>query len=367
MNNDRFLRLLASMQQENLDVIVLNPGFSFLYLTDLDFHLMERPTILLITKNGEIQLILPELEASRASKVFSKKDIFTYSDNPALWANFFKETIGKLGLSNCKVGVEANRFRFLEFELIQNSLPNCKIVSASTVFSAFRLIKDSQEIEKMKKAAVIAQNALLETLKHPVEGLTEKQLAAQLKINLLLQGSIELPFAPIVSAGENTADPHATPTDHVISNGELLLVDWGASYDGYVSDITRTFAVGIVDPIFYDIAKIVDNANRQGKIASKPGVTAGSVDDATRKIITEAGYVEFFTHRTGHGLGMDAHEAPYIFSENQQILEPGMVFTIEPGIYFPGKGGIRIEDDVVITKSDSISLTDLSRDLIQIK
>lgn len=367
MNNDRFLRLLASMKKEKLDAIVLNPGFSFMYLTGLDFHLMERPTILLITKNGEIQLILPELEASRASKVFSKNCIFTYSDNPALWSDFFKQTIGKLNLDQCKIGVEANRFRFLEFELIQNSLPNCNIVSASSVFSDFRLIKDSHEIEKMQKAANIAQNALLETLKQPVEGLTEKQLAAELKINLLREGTSDLPFAPIVAAGENTADPHATPTDHVISDGELLLVDWGASYDGYVSDITRTFAVGNVDPIFYEIAKIVENANLQGKLASKPGVTAGSVDDASRKIITEAGYGEFFTHRTGHGLGMDAHESPYIFSENLQILKAGMVFTIEPGIYLQGRGGIRIEDDVVITNTGSNSLTNLPRDLIQIK
>ncbi len=367
MNNDRFLRLLTSMQQENLDAIVLNPGFSFLYLTDLDFHLMERPTILLITKESEVQLILPELEASRANKVFSKNNIYTYSDNPAFWPDFFKKTIGRLGLDQCRVGVEANRFRFLELELIQSSLPNCQIVSASSVFSDFRLIKDSKEIENMKKAAVIAQNALLETLKQPVEGMSEKQLASQLKINLLLQGSGELPFAPIVAAGENTADPHATPTDHVITQGELLLVDWGASYDGYVSDITRTFAVGNVDPKFFEIAKIVEKANEQGKFTSKPGVTAGSVDDATRSVITKAGYGEYFTHRTGHGLGMDAHEAPYIFSENQQVLETGMVFTIEPGIYFPGQGGIRIEDNVVITESGSISLTDLPRDLFQLK
>ena len=366
MNKERFEKLLTLMNKENLDAVVLNPGFSFKYLANLEFHLMERPTILVITKDGNSQLILPELEATRALKEFSKEEIFTYSDNPALWSDFFKKTLTKLELEKCTIGVEANRIRFLELELIQNSLPYCKIVSANSVFSNFRIIKDSIEIEYMREAAIIAQNALLETLKQTVVGMTEIKLASLLTINLLKQGSGELPFGPIVAAGPNSADPHATPSDHVISTGELLLIDWGASYKGYASDITRTFAVGDVDPIFHEIAKVVGDANMQGRTASKPGVAAGSIDDATRAVITNAGFGKYFTHRTGHGLGMDAHESPYIFSENQQILESGMVFTIEPGIYFPGKGGVRIEDDVVITDTGSRSLTDLPRDLKQI-
>lgn len=366
MNNERLERLLTLMHKESYDAIILNPGFSFKYLTNLEFHLMERPTILIITKVGNMQLILPELEASRALQEFSKEEIFTYSDNPALWAEFFKKTITKLNLEKCLIGVEANRIRFLELELIQNSLPDCKIVNANSVFSNFRIIKDSIEIEYMREAAIIAQNALLETLQQPVAGMTEVNLASLLTINLLKQGSGELPFGPIVAAGPNSADPHATPSDHVISTGELLLIDWGASYKGYASDITRTFAVGNVDPIFHEIAKVVGDANMQGRSASKPGVTAGSIDDATREVITNTGFGNYFTHRTGHGLGMDAHESPYIFSENQQILESGMVFTIEPGIYLLGKGGVRIEDDVVVMDNGSRSLTDLPRDLKQI-
>lgn len=367
MNRNRFAKLLNLMKSENFDAIVLNPGFSFKYLTNLEFHLMERPTILVITKNGEIQLILPELEASRALKVFDKEQLFTYSDNPVLWPDFFTKTLTKLSLKNGNIGVEANRLRFLELELIQNALPDCKVLSASSLFNNFRIIKDSQEIDCMQKAAVIAQNALLDTLKQPVTGKTEKELASLLTINLLQHGSGEFPFLPIVATGENTADPHATPSEHVIKSGELLLIDWGASYEGYASDITRTFAVGEVEPVFHELAKIVEQANQQGKKSSKPGVRAGSVDNATREVITTAGYGEYFTHRTGHGLGMDAHEAPYIFSENQQILEKGMVFTIEPGIYLQGKGGVRIEDDVVITENGSIPLTTLPRDLKQIE
>ena len=367
MNKERFSKINKLMDRDQLDVIVLNPGFSFRYLTNLDFHLMERPTILIIPKNENPFLVLPELEVSRASKYFSRDQIFAYSDNPATWSGFFKKVLQEQGLENSKIGVEAIRLRFLEFELLSESLPTSNIVAADTLFSDLRIIKDQSEIRSMMKAVQIAQNALTKTLEEPVIGKTEKELAAQLTINLLLQGSGGFPFPPIVAAGKNSADPHATPTDHIISSGELLLFDWGASFNGYASDITRTFAVGEVDPIFYEIAKIVEEANSSGRSASKPGVSAGSVDRATREIIRNSGYGQFFTHRTGHGLGMDAHESPFIFAENEQMLEPGMVFTVEPGIYLPGKGGIRIEDNVVVTENGPQTLTDMPRNLSRIQ
>lgn len=367
MNKERLEKLQKLMGRDQLDAVVLNPGFSFRYLTNLDFHLMERPTILIIPKNKSPLIVLPELEVSRASKFFSKDQIFAYSDNPATWSGFFIKVLNEQELENCKIGVEAIRLRFLEYKLLSESLPSSQIVAADNVFSDFRIIKDQSEINSMMKAVQIAQNALAKTLEEPVVGKTEKELAAKLTINLLLQGSGEFPFPPIVAAGKNSADPHATPTDHIINSGELLLFDWGASFNGYASDITRTFAVGDVEPIFYEIAKTVETANSHGRTAIKPGITAGSIDRATRDIITKSGYGPFFTHRTGHGLGMDAHESPFIFGENEQILEPGMVFTIEPGIYLPDKGGIRIEDNVVVLDNGAQTLTDMPRNLIRIQ
>ncbi|HSM24442.1 MAG TPA: Xaa-Pro peptidase family protein [Anaerolineaceae bacterium] len=367
MNKERLEKLNKLMERDQLDAVVLNPGFSFRYLTNLDFHLMERPIILLIPKNKSPHIILPALEVSRASKYFSEDQIHAYSDNPSTWSSFFQKILEEQKLVNCKIGVEAIRLRFLEYKLLNESLPTCNIVSADTLFSDFRIIKDQSEISSMMKAVQIAQNALTKTLEEPVIGKTEKELAAQLTINLLMQGSGEFPFPPIVAAGKNSADPHATPSDHIVRSGELLLFDWGASYEGYASDITRTFAVGDVDPIFYDIAKIVEEANIQGRTASKPGVTAGSIDKATRDIISKSGYAQYFTHRTGHGLGMDAHESPFIFTENEQLVEPGMVFTIEPGVYLPGKGGVRIEDNVVVTEDGALTLTDMPRNLKRIE
>jgi Xaa-Pro dipeptidase len=367
MNNQRLEKLLRLMKEGDFDAIALNPGYSLRYLTDLDFHLMERPTLLIIRNDGNLIIFLPKLESTRAEKVFTKDQIYTFSDNPSTWNDAFVSAIDKLNLSQNTIGVEATRLRFLEYQLINNALPKSKIIAADDVFANFRLIKDETEIIKMKKAAVIAQNALLDTLKESVIGKTEKQLASSLTINLLKHGSGELPFSPIVASGANSADPHATPMDQIINSGDLLLFDWGASFEGYASDITRTFAVNEVESTFHQIAEIVHQANQAGFHSGKPGVTAGSIDQATRAIINSAGYGEYFIHRTGHGLGLEAHEAPYIYAENNQILEPGMVFTIEPGIYLSGKGGVRIEDNVVITKEGAISLSDLPRDLISLK
>jgi Xaa-Pro dipeptidase len=367
MHSQRFAHLIDLMASHNFDAIALNPGYSMRYLTNLDFHLMERPTVLLIRKDGKTAFVLPKLESTRAEKSFSTEQLFTYGDNPATWIDAFKSAGDYLQIGKSKIGVESTRLRFLELNFLKNSLPESEIISADEVFANFRIMKEESEILFMKKAAQIAQNALVETLQKPVIGKSEKELASLLIINLLKNGSGELPFLPIVASGPNSADPHATPSDHVIQPGELLLFDWGASYEGYASDITRTFAVDDVDPIFYEIADIVLKANQKGFKTAMPGVTAGSIDDATREVISQSGYGEYFFHRTGHGLGMEGHETPYIFSENSVVLRPGMVFTIEPGIYLSDKGGVRIEDDVVITENGAEALTDLPRELQTIR
>ena len=367
MNSPRFEKLLGLMKKNGFDAVALNPGYSMRYLTGLDFHLMERPTVLIIKQDGSQAFILPELESSRAEKIFSKECLFTYGDNPSNWLDEFKSAANYLGLNKASIGIEAIRLRYLELDFLKKSIPDSEISSAESIFSTLRVNKDATEIENMRQAAIIAQRALLETLSEPVVGKSEKELASQLVINLLKNGSDELPFGPIVAAGPNSADPHATPSDYVIQPADILLFDWGANFNGYASDISRVFTVEKADPLFEKVADIVHKANQTGVKTGKPGITAGSVDQATREVIEESGYGNYFIHRTGHGLGMEAHESPYIFSGNQMILEPGMVFTVEPGIYLRGKGGVRIEDNVVITEDGAKSLTDLPRELKVIK
>jgi Xaa-Pro dipeptidase len=170
----------------------------------------------------------------------------------------------------------------------------------------------------------------------------------------------------MVESGPNSANPHATVSNRRLAAGDLLVIDFGATYQGYCSDITRTFAVGDVSPESRDIVRITGEANAAGRAAARPGIQAGEVDRAARAVIDATGYGRFFTHRTGHGLGSEPHEEPYIFAENTLLLEPGMVFTVEPGIYLPQKAGARVEDDVLITPDGAESLSSLPRELITV-
>jgi Xaa-Pro dipeptidase len=217
----------------------------------------------------------------------------------------------------------------------------------------------------MRRAVKIAQGALAETVPLIKIGMTERQLASELVVQLLRQGSdSELPFMPIVSAGPNSANPHASPTERKLQAGDLLVVDWSAAYDGYISDLTRTFAVGEVDEEYKKIHKIVQEANAAGRAAAKPGVPCANVDKAAREAIEKTGYGRFFTHRTGHGIGMEGHEEPYIRGDNMQTLEPGMAFTVEPGVYLPNRNGVRIEDNLVITENGADVLSDMPREIM---
>jgi Xaa-Pro dipeptidase len=146
--------------------------------------------------------------------------------------------------------------------------------------------------------------------------------------------------------------------------GDLLVIDWGATFDGYIADLTRTFAVGEVDAEAESIHETVQRANAAGRAAAYPGATAADVDRAAREVIDAAGYGPYFTHRTGHGIGIEAHEPPYIRGDNRQVLEPGMTFTVEPGIYLPERGGVRIEDNIVITEDGSECLSGLEREMV---
>ena len=366
--NTRIQKCVELIKANDLAGVVLNPGQSLTYLSGLHFHLMERPTVLIITHKGETAVILPELEKGKLTGDAAQLQAFTYGDNPASWHTAFEQAASTLKLETGRVGVEPGQLRFLELQYLNAAFPGVDFLDGSEVFAALRLNKDEEEIAKMRRAALIAQEALLATLPTLRLGVTEKVVANELIVQLLRAGSDpNLLFEPIVAFGENSANPHAVPTDRALTPGDLVLTDWGASFDGYLSDITRTFTFGGVEDELQQIGKIVLRANQAGRAAGAAGLAAGVVDRAARAVIEEAGYGLNFFHRTGHGLGMAPHEAPYIYTENDQILTPGMTFTVEPGIYLPGRGGIRIEDDVVVTADGLQTLTDLPREVLPVE
>ena len=364
MTQSRLDQLNASLHASGLDAVILNPGPTLTHLTGLHFHLMERPVVLMFAKDQDPAIVLPELELQKVASLPYPLQVFAYPENPSEWDGVFRRAAQSLNLDGKQIGVEPRQLRLLEFRHVKAGAPEADYPDASEVLSSLRLRKDTSEVEAMRRAVKIAQEALEATIPLIKIGMTEKELSSELVVQLLRHGSEpELPFAPIISGGPNSANPHASPTERKLQAGDLLVVDWGAAYDGYISDLTRTFAVGEVDEEYRKIHEIVQEANAAGRAAARPGVPCASVDKAARNVIEKSGYGTYFTHRTGHGIGMEGHEEPYIRSDNMQLLEPGMAFTVEPGIYLPDRNGVRIEDNVVITETGADVLSDMPREL----
>lgn len=360
----RLTKLTRAMQAVGLEAIALNPGHSLTYFTGLHFHLMERPVLFLFTPGQDPAFIVPELEQLKLQQLSFAAQAFAYGENPAQWPGIFEQAIQALGLDGKPIGVEPRALRLLEYNYLTQAAPAAQWRDASQPLASVRICKDAAEVEKMRRAVQIAETALEATLPLIKMGMTEREVAAELIIQLYRAGSApELPFAPIVSAGPNSANPHASPSDRPLTPGDLLVIDWGASFDGYISDLTRTFALGQVDAEAEKIHALVQAANAAGRAAGKPGLPCAVVDQAARAVIEAAGYGAFFTHRTGHGIGMEAHEDPYMRGDNQQRLEPGMAYTVEPGLYLPGRNGVRIEDNLVITAEGAESLSRLPREI----
>jgi len=364
MTQTRLERLHIALAQAGLDAAALNPGPTLTWLTGLKFHLMERPVVLLVAQGKDPAIVLPELEMPKVNLFPYKVNAFAYGENPAEWDAIFRKAVTSLGLDGKKIGVEPRQLRLLEFRHVKMGAPEADFPDASEALSSLRLRKEESEVQAIRRAVKAAQDALEATIPFIKIGKTEKEIASELTVQLLKHGSeSEMPFSPIVSAGPNSANPHASPSDRKLQRGDLLVVDWGATVDGYISDLTRTFAVGEVEPEFKKIAEIVLKANEAGRAAGRPGVPCANVDKAARQAIEAAGYGKYFTHRTGHGIGMEGHEEPYMRGDNMQMLYPGMAYTVEPGIYLSDRGGVRIEDNVVVTKDGVEVLSDMPREL----
>jgi len=363
MNEERAEKLNEEIRAQGLDGIALVPGPNLTYVSGIHAHLSERPIVLFLPVDDEPAIIIPVLEASKAEEAgISLKRIFAWSDQDG-YAGAFERASSHLGLSDFRLGVEALRMRVLETEMLHSYAPGLATAHADPIMDGLRLRKDADELAAMERAVAVAEAAMHSVLPQIRAGLTEKEVAALLTAEILGAGADALAFNPIVSAGPNSASPHATPTKRRLREGDLLVIDWGASVDGYVSDITRTFAIGHLEEEFRLIYDVVKAANVAGVAAAEPGASGEAIDRAARSVIENAGYDDYFIHRTGHGLGMEAHESPSLVAGNTDPLPEGAVFTVEPGIYLPKQGGVRIEDDVVITADGRRSLTTFPREL----
>ena len=355
----RLSGLVERMGARKMDALALVPGPNLFYLTGLSFHLSERPIVALFPQVGHPVAVLPELESTKAERSRIEMEVFSYGDEVG-YGDAVRKACSRF--SNCTIGVEALQMRVLELRVLERHGVGCQFVPAEGLLAELRIRKDAQEIEQMRRAVAASEAALRATLTHVEPGMTERDLASRLKIEMLLAGGEAQAFEPITAAGPNAASPHAVPSDRAIQPGETIVVDFGTSVGSYLADITRTFSIGALSREFVEVYDVVAAANEAGVAAAGPGIPAKVVDRAARGVIEESGYGEYFTHRTGHGLGLEVHEQPYIGAGNGRLLQPGMVFTVEPGIYLPGRGGVRIEDDVLVTSSGVERLTTFPRE-----
>jgi len=361
--SSRTLLLQQQLEQKGLDCLALVPGANLFYLTGISFHLSERPIVALFPVDAPAAIVLPALEAPKLAPLSDALQAYPYTDQEGP-AAAFQQACAALELAQARIGVEGLRMRVMEARLLERYAPDCQLIPADEVTETLRVTKDAGEVAQMRRAVAVVEAALRAVLTQIRPGMTEREVAGLLMVETLRGGSEGMPFEPIVVAGPNAASPHAVPTDRPIRPGETVVIDCGAIVGGYVSDITRTVALGGLPEEMVRVYEVVHRANEAGRAAVRPGRAAQDVDRAARAVIREAGYGDFFIHRIGHGLGLEVHEPPYIVEGNRQPLQAGMTFTVEPGIYLPGRGGVRIEDDMLVTPEGAETLTTFPRELM---
>lgn len=262
-----------------------------------------------------------------------------------------------------EVGFEASNLTVATLDALAKRSPKLAFKSTSDLVETIRQVKDKEEIAAIRVAIEQAERAFRLVQASACPDQSEKQLADDLEAALRRFGASCSSFTPIIAAGPRSALPHARPSEAAIGGHELILLDWGARNGLYVSDLTRIWVTGRISPKLERVYRVVSEANRAAIAAIRPGVTAKEVDAVARGVIHDAGFGAHFTHGLGHGIGLEVHEEPRLSATNNQPLAPGMVLTIEPGIYFPGWGGIRLEDDVLVTKTGAEVLSTLPKTL----
>ena len=358
---DRYEPFREVARRASLDAIALVPGANFSRLFGTEFHQNERPLLIVIPASGTPAAIVPNLELASFGQVGFEGDVFDWRDQTG-YQGAFDAMLQRLPLGS--VGVEGQVMRVFVDQALRKASPGLTIEDAQKSISALRVHKDEAEIAAIRKAIGISERALANTLDVVKVGMSERAIENVLVQNLFAEGAQDFAFSPIVAAAGNSAQPHAhSREDYAVKSGDSLLIDFGARAGGLCADITRTFFIQHCSDARADVYQTVLAANLTGHAASRPGATAHDVDDATTRVLEESAYADRIRHKTGHGMGRDIHEDPYIMRGNEQGLEPGMVYTIEPGLYDLEDIGVRIEDDVLITTSGSESLTSFDKTL----
>ena len=355
----RLNSLRKTMQSEAVDLVALGPGAHLAWLTGVRPHADERPLLFCITQSYA-GFLMPVLEAESARQQTEELPFHTWGD---------AEGPGK-ALRECLAAAKADAASSIVLDetmradfaaLVQDALPDARRQFTASTMGALRMRKDDGEYQILKRNALIADTAMQKAWSEMRTDMTENDVAAIVRDSF--KSSHAVPLFHIIGTGANGAFPHHHTGETKLKQGDIVVMDIGGGQGGYSSDITRMASMGEPPADYNNIHAIVEAAVQAAMAAAKPGVKAHVVDDAARTVITDAGYGELFMHRTGHGMGVEIHETPYITSSSQTVLEEGMVFSIEPGIYQAGKYGLRLEDIVILRADGAEVLSELSREL----
>lgn len=344
----RIGRLAKRLEKARLRGVVMVPGPNLTYYTGVKAHLYERPFLLFVESCGDARLLAPRLEAGPFKDSIPLK-VHAWTDNQGPSGAFraLFGGIGKEGVWGCEGRVP---YGFLNHLLAKGM----KLEPADAILQGVREVKEPGEVELLKRSAAILSEAILKVPETLGAGVTEKEIALSIREDALEGGADEVD--PTVQSGARAADPHSATSGRKVGRGETVVADVVSSYKGYAADITRTFVVGR-GPEAERTYRCVLSAQRKAIDSARAGATTGEVDAAARGSLTRDGLGRYFIHRTGHGLGLEVHEAPYIVASGRERLRPRMAFTVEPGAYIPGRLGVRIEDDVVISEGGKAVVT----------
>jgi Xaa-Pro aminopeptidase len=350
----RMSRVRARMGELGVDALLLSHGADLPWLTGSRAMPLERLTVLVLPREGDPVLVVPALEAPRVPEAGDLFSVVAWDDTQ----DPLDRVTGLLGSSGSSGGdlhlAVSDRAWATTVLALQRRLPDATWVEASAVTSPIRAVKDASELEALRTAGAAADRvaAVLQDGAIDLLGRTEAQVSGRLGALLLEEGHSQVNFA-IVGSGPNAASPHHEPGPRIIGPGETVVCDFGGTYSldgdvGYCSDITRTVVTGPPTAEVEECYRVLREAQQRAVASARSGVTAEHVDHVARRIIEDAGYGPYFVHRTGHGIGIEEHEDPYLVVGNEECLQPGHAFSVEPGIYLPGRFGMRLEDIVVI-------------------
>jgi len=355
MNKGRLSKVINNMDKYGLDQLLVTSTDSIYYLLDEKIHPGERMLAFYINKNGDAKLFLNELFPLKRDLGVSIQN-YNDTEDPI---EYLASVLNAEGV----IGIDKEWPSHFLIRLMKK-MSGLKIEVGSIAIDEARMIKDQEEIIKLRKASEINDKVIGEVIEIVKAGtLTEVEVQKQVYKIYEKYGASEVTFTPLICYGENAAEPHHGSDDTRLGADQSIIIDIGGVSEGYCSDMTRSFFYGEPSEEYVKVYNLVKEANLAGIAAVKPGATLKDVDDAARKVIADAGYGEYFTHRTGHGIGISGHEYPDVSAVNEMPIEPGMAFSIEPGIYIPGKYGVRIEDLVIATEDGCEVINKYSKDL----